>query len=216
MEAIKLFSYRSTYNPIRTPGDTITTPSFPSLAEFLVSAETLVQSLTMAGYQQLITTYDISNDLIPPEWPPAIQCTDNGGVVYGRSLASLLPSILLYEAQSFILGEDSVTTQIRCAGWSIVGKGVYSGKSSPKLIQVSPLILVGPFGGPTANPILFISNTRDPVLPLQYGQKGAALYQGAQLLTVDGTGVCLPLFHLCYASRAFKTLRDRFYDRSFS
>lgn len=192
MEAIKLFSYRSTYNPIRTPGDTITTPSFPSLAEFLVSAETLLQSLTMAGYQQLITTYDISNDLIPPELPPAIQCTDNGGVVYGRSLASILPSILLYEAQSFILGEDSVTTQIRCAGWSIVGKGVYSGKPSPK-IQVSRLILIGPFGSPTANPILFISNTRDPVLPLQYGQRAAALYQGAQLLTVDGTGVRLPL-----------------------
>ena len=101
MEAIKLYSYQSTYDPI--PIGPFPTPCFPNLAQFLVAAEALVQNLTIAGYQQLIATYQITNNPVLPEWPPAIQCTDNGNVVYGKSLLNLTSSIVAYEEQSYIV-----------------------------------------------------------------------------------------------------------------
>lgn len=102
VEAVKLYSYQSSYYPIPLPGTPANYPSFPALASFLIDVEAAVQNLTMAAYQQLETKYGLNVPGNPLEWARAIQCTDNGNVLNGRTLPSLLPSIALLEAQSYV------------------------------------------------------------------------------------------------------------------
>ena len=46
----------------------------------------------------------------------------------------------------------------------------------------------GPFGGPTANPILVVGNTYDPATPIHGARKVASLFDNSRLLTYDGWG----------------------------
>lgn len=62
--------------------------------------------------------------------------------------------------------------RMRCAAWNI--KASYS--------------FVGPFGGETDHPILFLSNTADPVTPLRSGRLMHSLFPGSGLLVNDGAG----------------------------
>ena len=68
-------------------------------------------------------------------------------------------------------------------------------------------MFIGPFGGKTKNPILFVSNTLDPITPIvkyvssfqfqvnpahpSSGRKGVRIFKDAQLLTIEGIGVSL-------------------------
>ena len=110
--------------------------------------------------------------LIIRQWYPAVACSDNGNILYNRSLEDLASEIQTLEMQSYIGGETWLGNVIGCTGWSIVGVGRFA----------------GPFGAETKNPILFVSNTRDPVTPIFNGRKGTRLFKDAQLLTIDGTG----------------------------
>lgn len=64
--------------------------------------------------------------------------------------------------------------KMRCAAWKI--KANYS--------------FQGPFGGNTSNPILFISNTADPVTPLRSGRTMHSLFPNSGLLINDHAGHC--------------------------
>ena len=48
----------------------------------------------------------------------------------------------------------------------------------------------GSFGANTSHPILFISNTADPVTPLQSGRQMSSLFPGSSLLVSDHAGHC--------------------------
>jgi pimeloyl-ACP methyl ester carboxylesterase len=66
------------------------------------------------------------------------------------------------------------THRMRCASWKI--------KASYKFH--------GPFGGNTSNPILFVSNTADPVTPLRSARLMHSLFPGSGLLVSDQAGHC--------------------------
>lgn len=99
-------------------------------------------------------------------------CSDVGDVHSGKSLAEFTPLIEELEEQSFLAGEEHAADYFPCAFWNISSDDRYT----------------GPFGGKTKTPILFVSNTIDPITPIQNGKKGARIFEGAELLTVEGTG----------------------------
>ncbi|KAF2831296.1 hypothetical protein CC86DRAFT_463216 [Ophiobolus disseminans] len=63
---------------------------------------------------------------------------------------------------------------MRCAAWKIQANYRYQ----------------GPFGGNTSNPILFVSNTADPVTPLRSGRIMHTAYPNSGLLVSDHAGHC--------------------------
>ena len=48
----------------------------------------------------------------------------------------------------------------------------------------------GPFGGPTAHPLLFVSNDADPVSPREGVAAMAAVFEGAGLIRIESPGHC--------------------------
>jgi hypothetical protein len=62
-----------------------------------------------------------------PQWLPAIACTEGVNSLYGKSLAQLKPRIANIESQSYIAGEIWASKGMGCTGWSIAGKGRFTG-----------------------------------------------------------------------------------------
>jgi pimeloyl-ACP methyl ester carboxylesterase len=63
----------------------------------------------------------------------------------------------------------------------------------------------GPYGGPTANPILVVGNTYDPATPIHGAQKVASLFPSSRLLTYNGWG------HGALGTSCVTKAFDRFY-----
>lgn len=63
----------------------------------------------------------------------------------------------------------------------------------------------GPYGGPTANPILVVGNTYDPATPIHGARKVASLFPSSRLLTYDGWG------HGAIGTTCVTRAFDRFY-----
>lgn len=76
--------------------------------------------------------------------------TGQGNRWYDKTLADVRPLVEELDAQS-ILGDDWVTGMLPYTGWSIKATENFS----------------GPFKGDTTTPMLFVSNTYDPVAPLE-------------------------------------------------
>jgi hypothetical protein len=71
------------------------------------------------------------------------------------------------EKMSWLAGESQIVNQLFCSGWNITTAERYGGAAlftNPFLKRL--LIFIGPFGGNTKNPIVFLSNTMDPITPL--------------------------------------------------
>jgi pimeloyl-ACP methyl ester carboxylesterase len=64
--------------------------------------------------------------------------------------------------------------RMRCIAWKIT----------------SPTAFTGPFGGNTSTPILFLSNTADPVTPLRSGRLMHSLFPNSGILVSDNAGHC--------------------------
>ncbi|MEI2776300.1 MAG: alpha/beta hydrolase [Tetrasphaera sp.] len=64
---------------------------------------------------------------------------------------------------------------------------------------------LGPFGGPTANPILVVGNTHDPATPWHGAQQVARLFDSARLVRMDGWG------HGALGNTCVTALYDRYY-----
>ena len=84
------------------------------------------------------------------QWALGVLCADQGNKYYQKNLQDLRPLISDLEKQS-IVGEVWIKTELGCTGWPIKSLDRYT----------------GPFRGNTATPILFVSNTYDPVTPIE-------------------------------------------------
>jgi pimeloyl-ACP methyl ester carboxylesterase len=80
----------------------------------------------------------------------------------------------LLESISPTAGAMWAMLKMQCAGWPIRGSYRYNET----------------FGGNTSHPILFLSNTADPVTPLRSGRLMHARFPNSGLLIADGTGHC--------------------------
>jgi pimeloyl-ACP methyl ester carboxylesterase len=80
----------------------------------------------------------------------------------------------LVESVSPTFGAYWSMLRMRCAAWNIRASHRFEGT----------------FGANTSNPILFISNTADPVTPLSSGRYMSSLFPGSSLLVSDHAGHC--------------------------
>jgi pimeloyl-ACP methyl ester carboxylesterase len=80
----------------------------------------------------------------------------------------------LLESMSPTSGAIWAMLRMRCLAWQIKAQYKYEGA----------------FGGNTSHPILFISNTADPVTPLRSGRLMHDLFPNSGLLVVDQAGHC--------------------------
>jgi pimeloyl-ACP methyl ester carboxylesterase len=78
------------------------------------------------------------------------------------------------EATSPMTGAIEAMPRMRCAAWKIKANYKYEGG----------------FGANTSNPILFVSNTADPVTPLRSARIMHDLFPTSGLLVTDGAGHC--------------------------
>ncbi|KNG46504.1 alpha beta hydrolase fold-1 [Stemphylium lycopersici] len=80
----------------------------------------------------------------------------------------------LLDAVSPMFGSYWSMLLMRCTAWKIGASHRYEGR----------------FGANTSNPILFLSNTADPVTPLRSGRYMHSLFPGSGLLVSDHAGHC--------------------------
>jgi pimeloyl-ACP methyl ester carboxylesterase len=80
----------------------------------------------------------------------------------------------LLESMSPTAGAIWSMLRMRCASWTIRAQYKFE----------------GPFGGNTSHPILFLSNTADPVTPLKSGRIMHNLFPNSGLLVTDAAGHC--------------------------
>jgi hypothetical protein len=136
---LKTYSRLVLYSPIT---------DFPNYANLLVSLEAATASQSLSNF-----TFPDTSIATLPEWIFGVACSDNGNVLYNKTLTDLAANLKEQVAQSYIGGEIWETVRIFCTGWSIQAVERYT----------------GPFGGAnrtTKNPILFVSNIRDPITPI--------------------------------------------------
>jgi hypothetical protein len=77
-------------------------------------------------------------------------CSDQNNVWYNQTLDELKLGLTEVDNES-IIGDIWSRTMLGCLGWSIKATEIFT----------------GPFGGDTATPILFVSNTYDSVTPIE-------------------------------------------------
>ncbi|KAF4626028.1 hypothetical protein G7Y89_g12140 [Cudoniella acicularis] len=134
--------------------------NFPQLAQVLIILEQISRNSTAQGLQQI---EDLVGQNITiganTEWSYGVGCSDSGNVLFNQTLEDLSESIKNLEQESFTSGEYISALRVGCK-----------------------------FGASTKNPILFVSNTLDPITPISGGQLGTRLFNNSQLLTIDGTG----------------------------
>lgn len=187
LEIIKSTIRTNAYSPIT---------SFPAMAQQLVGFETAIKNLTIEGIIAASTlgvapTVDIPGTQPElPEWLPAVVCSDSPSI-YNQTYQELEPSIRVLEKESFIGGEVWASIKVLCTGWPITAAWKFDGRylcfDNEKLSADG--INLGPFGGNTKNPVLFISNTIDPVTPIVNSKKWSPRYKGSQILTIEAIGV---------------------------
>ncbi|KAG9245276.1 TAP-like protein-domain-containing protein [Calycina marina] len=176
LTGLKVIAFRFMYVPLG---------SFSDMAEVLVLLETASHNLTMESFSAMHNSVQNSTGEAFGDTnvaQVAISCSDNGNKLFNRSLEEVEPIVGKLKSQSWVGGEPLSKNLIACTGWGIDGVDRYA----------------GPFGGRTKNPMLFVSNTRDPVTPKINGQRAATLFEGSQSLVTDGTGhTSLAVINVC-------------------
>lgn len=126
---------------------------FSSFSQVLIDLESAIVAQDVAPWTAgLIPLYGQPgpSGYENPEWALGVQCSDQSNRWYNWTLEDLAPYLAQLESES-IIGEVWSHGEIGCTGWSIKATEIFS----------------GPFGGDTATPILFVSNTYDPVTPVE-------------------------------------------------
>jgi hypothetical protein len=126
---------------------------FSSLPKILLDLENAISAQNINQWtQQLIPIFGAPGpaNYENPEWTYGVLCSDQNNTFYNKTLQDLKPEIKQLENQS-IIGEIWTHAMLGCTGWSIKAKEIFT----------------GPFGGDTATPILFVSNTYDAVTPIE-------------------------------------------------
>ncbi|KAK6221609.1 hypothetical protein LQW54_001381 [Pestalotiopsis sp. IQ-011] len=127
--------------------------NFATFSDVLVSLENSVAAQNISSWTEAAQA--IYGDPSPNgneniEWTLGVMCSDQNNTWHGKTLDDLGPQLAQLESQS-IIGEIWSKSMLGCLGWPI------------KAVE----IFAGPFGGDTATPVLFVSNTYDPVTPIE-------------------------------------------------
>ena len=129
-------------------------------------------ALATSGAGSSIADRDSSS----PEATWGIECADSS--IRATALRDLAPLVNATEAESRWFGTVQVVNPLlTCAPWKMRSKEVYNGSFAN--IR-------------TRNPILFVSNTVDPVTPLMNARNNSAAFEESVVLQNDGYGVCRP------------------------
>jgi pimeloyl-ACP methyl ester carboxylesterase len=123
---------------------------FSQLPEMLLDLESAISTQAVGAWTNQFAASSGANGYANPEWTLGVLCSDQDNRWYNKTLQDLIPLIQGLEAQS-IIGEVWSHAMLPCTGWSIKAAEIFT----------------GPFGGDTATPILFVSNTYDPVTPIE-------------------------------------------------
>ncbi|GAB7356790.1 hypothetical protein MBLNU459_g7680t2 [Dothideomycetes sp. NU459] len=122
---------------------------FPEAAYVLAQLEAALAAGTLAQFVAVVQT-QLPNAQLGNEQVAAVACADGDGRAYGLGYGELRPFLTAMERASGVAADFLSGLKIACTGWSINGTDKYS----------------GPFGSDTKNPILFVSNTLDPITPI--------------------------------------------------
>lgn len=150
----------------------------PGIAAGLVAVESLLGNFTLQNAEALAEKLgakkepDSMND-----WFAGNTCSDQNNIMRNVTVKEIWPITNVLQHMSYIGADGMVSNLVGCLGWSMYPKETYQ----------------GPFGGQTANPILFIGNSWDPVTPIYSAHKGANIFTKAEVLTVNEPGVSTPL-----------------------
>jgi hypothetical protein len=157
LELVKSYLFNAAYTPIA---------SFPTLSKQGLLLEAALAAGKLKEFVALATPPSQPSNTTA--WDPAVRCPDGGDVLYNLTFKDLQPYITQLENQSVIAGEVSAHVQVLCTGWSIVADEVFRGKQQKAMVKEFSCLTgsLGPFGGSTQIPILFVSNTMDPVTPI--------------------------------------------------
>jgi hypothetical protein len=151
---------------------------FPLLAESLVNLEGVIannlteDSLISWLIQSLPSSPpQVVNEPLQVVGESAIQCRDTRGRLYNMTFQDYYETIQRLESQSSLAGGFvAYSFNIACTGWPIVSDDTFTGEF-PRVLNCQgntklTIYTIGPFGGSTNNPILFVSNTLDPITPI--------------------------------------------------
>ncbi|MCJ1408557.1 hypothetical protein MMC19_002632 [Ptychographa xylographoides] len=106
---------------------------------------------------------------------PAIVCTDGDGYANRFKTQDEYAAYgALLRKQSPIFGDRWARISLPCSGFDARAKWRFE----------------GPFGGKTANPVIFASQSLDPVTPLMNAVRGTELFEGSVVIEVKGAGHC--------------------------
>ena len=116
LENVKLMLENNVYEPIQ---------QFPSIAQGLVMLEGVLINMTSASLD-MVSSFVSSQEPIVGE-APAVLCTDNGGVLYNKTIEDMAYITETLKSQSWVAGETLAVARMNCAGWPIKGTERYPG-----------------------------------------------------------------------------------------
>ncbi|KAL9119270.1 MAG: hypothetical protein Q9187_004176 [Circinaria calcarea] len=124
-----------------------------------------------------------SFELEPYSASLGVLCAD-GDDQQGLTQAAFRNQLSEIRRRSSRFGDKFALWELACLGYSIRPKWRFT----------------GPFGAKTAHPILFVSQSFDPVTPLEYAFRASKLFPGSTVLETLGYGHCtMALPSLCTA-----------------
>jgi hypothetical protein len=118
----------------------------------------------------------------------AIMCSDGGETT--DTVEEFAEYAVDLQQRSKAAGAVNVLFRIGCVGWKIKAKWRFTGKwplSTHSNIWANSIL--GPFGGNTSHPILFIANKADNVTPLRSARNNAKGFKNSVVLIQDSYGV---------------------------
>lgn len=142
---------------------------------------------SFAAYMEYLTCSSFSNkfELESHSASLGVLCAD-GEDQQGLTQEMFRKQLSELRRQSPLFGDALAIWELTCPGYSIRPKWRFA----------------GPFGGETAHPILFASQSSDPVTPLEYAFRASKLFPGSVVLESRGYGHCtMALPSLCTAKR---------------
>lgn len=101
----------------------------------------------------------------------AIKCADK--TVRTKTMDAMMPHVLAKYNISRLVGDVYVPIDFECAQWKMQAKEIYKGAFCAK----------------TKNPILFVSNSHDPMTPLVSAKNMTSGFEGSILLEQTAYGV---------------------------
>jgi pimeloyl-ACP methyl ester carboxylesterase len=159
---LKAFLFSYSYQPIQ---------SFPLFGRLLPIVESLLPNITLAKLEAFEKTLGLNSSVGITDadlWGRAVRCSDNGNVGFQESLKGFDEIIQMLEGISFLAGEELASSKMVCVNWGIGSDYRYTGNVL-RLVYIFFLLITtkGPFNGDTKHPVLFVSNTLDPITPIQ-------------------------------------------------